>query len=197
MLPLSYVCIGAMDRVVVTSVFRLNSPRRFGFFLYSIFTVRGEKKRCFHLAFRTSSRSSACVYHDNCVIFKYFPDFLAFLLSAAQLHCPERYKSMLKWLDLSRNTLARIRPKLARLFYFTGNKKTLPSCPVAMEMRFNPLISIQGYSSSTSACKAPGKYKVPFFVDRMGPKFFEFTVNAHEASPGHHTQSQGYKENFQ
>ncbi|KAL9963975.1 hypothetical protein ACROYT_G027540 [Oculina patagonica] len=30
----------------------------------------------------------------------------------------------------------------------------------------------------------------------MGPKFFEFTVNAHEASPGHHLQSQGYQELF-
>ena len=65
-----------------------------------------------------------------------------------------------------------------------------------MAMRFNPLVSVQGYSQSTSTCKGPGKYKVPFFVDRMGPRFMEFTVNAHEASPGHHTQGQGYVENF-
>ena len=49
---------------------------------------------------------------------------------------------------------------------------------------------------STSTCKGPGKYKVPFFVDRMGPRFMEFTVNAHEASPGHHIEGQGYVENF-
>ncbi|XP_022779081.1 uncharacterized protein LOC111320683 isoform X1 [Stylophora pistillata] len=115
---------------------------------------------------------------------------------AAQNYCPERYKTMLKWLDLSRKTMSRILPKLTGLFYFTGNKTTVPTCPVAMEISFVPLQPVQSYSSSTSSCRTPGKYNVPFFVDRMGPKYFEFTVNALEASPGHHLQSQGYKENF-
>ena len=116
--------------------------------------------------------------------------------SAAQIYCPQRYKTMLKWLDLSRNTMSRLLPKLTGLFYFTGNKTTVPTCPVAMEMSFNPLQPVQSYSTSGSSCQSPSKYKVPFFVDRMGPKYFEFTVNAHEASPGHHLQSQGYVENF-
>lgn len=115
---------------------------------------------------------------------------------AAQIYCPQRYKTMLKWLDLSRNTMSRLLPKLTDLFYFTGNKTTVPTCPVAMEMSFNPLQPVQSYSTSGSSCQSPSKYKVPFFVDRMGPKYFEFTVNAHEASPGHHLQSQGYVENF-
>ena len=125
-----------------------------------------------------------------------YPYFLTLFLSAAQVYCPERYKAMMKWLDFSRNTLALIRPKLTRLVYYTGNKTTAPSCPASVAIRFNPLVSVQGYSGSTSSCQEPSRIKVPFFVDRMGPRFFEYTVSAHEASPGHHLQSQGYIENF-
>ena len=32
------------------------------------------------------------------------------------------------------------------------------------------------------------RYNVPFFLENMGPIFSEWTVNAHEARPGHHTQ---------
>ena len=125
-----------------------------------------------------------------------FIQFFALFLSDAQVYCPERYKTMLKWQDLARNTIARIRPKLTSLFYFTGNKTTVPTCPVSMAINFHPLFSVQSYRSGTSTCQGPGLYRLPFFVDRMGPKFLEVAVNAHEANPGHHTQMQGYFERF-
>ena len=120
----------------------------------------------------------------------------ALFLSDAQVYCPERYKTMMKWQDLARNTIARIRPKLTSLFYFTGNKTTVPTCPVSMAIRFQPLFSVQSYRTTTSSCKGPALYLLPFFVDRMGPKFLEVAVSAHEANPGHHTQLQGYSEHF-
>ena len=33
------------------------------------------------------------------------------------------------------------------------------------------------------------RYHIPFFLDNMGPIFSEWSVNAHEARPGHHTQA--------
>lgn len=32
------------------------------------------------------------------------------------------------------------------------------------------------------------RYNIPFFLDNMGPLYSEWSVNAHEARPGHHTQ---------
>lgn len=33
------------------------------------------------------------------------------------------------------------------------------------------------------------RYYIPFFLENMGPIFSEWSVNAHEARPGHHTQA--------
>ena len=79
-------------------------------------------------------------------------------------------------------------PKTVKMFYFTGNKHTTPNCPVEMRPNFNPSSGAQSYQRSTSTCSRTAKYNIPFFLDRPGPKYEEWSVNAHEARPGHHTQ---------
>jgi uncharacterized protein (DUF885 family) len=79
-------------------------------------------------------------------------------------------------------------PKTVNMFYFTGYKHTAPNCPVAMNPNLNPSSGAQSYQRSTSDCSRPSFYNIPFFLDRPGPKYEEWSVNAHEARPGHHTQ---------
>lgn len=79
-------------------------------------------------------------------------------------------------------------PKTVDMFYFNGYKHTAPNCPVEMRPNLNPSSGAQSYRRSTSDCGRPSYYNIPFFLDRPGPKFEEWSVNAHEARPGHHTQ---------
>ena len=81
-----------------------------------------------------------------------------------------------------------LEPKTVDMFYFTGNKQTTPSCPVDMRPNFNPSSGVQSYSRSTKTCSRKSYYRIPFFLDRPGPKYMEWGVNSHEARPGHHTQ---------
>ena len=79
-------------------------------------------------------------------------------------------------------------PKTIKMFHFTGKKHTTPNCPVEMKPNFNPGSGAQSYRRSTFDCSRTAKYNIPFFVSRPGPKYEEWSVNAHEARPGHHTQ---------
>ena len=81
-----------------------------------------------------------------------------------------------------------LEPKTIPLFYFTGDKATTPSCPVDLQPDMNPSSGAQSYSHSDVDCTRSAKYNIPFFLDNLGPKFQEWSVNAHEARPGHHTQ---------
>ena len=81
-----------------------------------------------------------------------------------------------------------LEPKTIPMFYFTGDKATTPTCPVDLQPNLNPSSGIQSYSRSDEDCTKSAKYNVPFFLENLGPRFMEWTVNAHEARPGHHTQ---------
>ncbi|EDO43630.1 predicted protein [Nematostella vectensis] len=116
---------------------------------------------------------------------------------AAAFYCPTRYAALKEWFKSSFSTLSMIQPRLLRMFHWmVGPRKTTPVCPVAMATSFEPSNGAQSYRSSGYTCRFPARYYLPFFLDRMGPKYSEWTVNAHEAMPGHHVQSQGYFENF-
>ena len=79
-------------------------------------------------------------------------------------------------------------PKTIDMFYFTGKKQTTPNCPVNLEPDLNPSHGAQSYRESNKECTISAVYHVPFFLDNAGPRFSEWSVNAHEARPGHHTQ---------
>lgn len=79
-------------------------------------------------------------------------------------------------------------PKTIPLFHFTGDKATTPICPIDMQPNLNPSSGAQSYQSAGAACTRSAKYNLPFFLENLGPRFSEWSVNAHEARPGHHTQ---------
>ena len=84
--------------------------------------------------------------------------------------------------------MAWLDPKTVSMFYFTGDKHTTPNCPVMLQPDFNPTSAAQSYLNADTKCTYNAKYYIPFFLKDMGPKFSEYSVNAHEARPGHHTQ---------
>ena len=79
-------------------------------------------------------------------------------------------------------------PKTIPLFHFNGNKATTPTCPVDLYPDLNPSSAAQSYYPSTPDCTRGAKYRIPFFLENLGPRYSEWSVNAHEARPGHHTQ---------
>ncbi len=81
-----------------------------------------------------------------------------------------------------------LEPKTIPMFHFTGNKATTPTCPIEMDLNLNPAVSYQSYEKSDAECTKSAKYKLPFFKTNFGPKYEEWSVNVHEARPGHHTQ---------
>ena len=87
-------------------------------------------------------------------------------------------------------------PKTVNLFYFAGNKHTTPNCPIEMQPDFNPSSASQSYETSNSECSSNSRFNVPFFLNNLGPIYSEFSVNAHEARPGHHTQVRLHQDSF-
>ena len=79
-------------------------------------------------------------------------------------------------------------PKTSQMFYFTGKNHTTPNCPLEMVADFNPSAGVPSYRSSDKACSRNAKYFIPFFLERPGPRYMQWSINAHEARPGHHTQ---------
>ena len=112
-------------------------------------------------------------------------------LTKARKYCPERYKSLLKWMSTCRETMSMLSPKLIPLFYHTGDKITFPNCPIEMLPSFNPSSGAQFFQSTGAACTKPARFGLPFFLENHGPRFSEWSVTAHESWPGHHTQIQG------
>ena len=84
-------------------------------------------------------------------------------------------------------------PKIVDMFYFAGEKHSTPNCPVELRPDLNPSSGIQSYDGSDSMCLKPSHYNIPFWLNRLGPKFSEWSINAHEARPGHHIQVNKYK----
>ena len=79
-------------------------------------------------------------------------------------------------------------PKTVDMFYFTGAKHTTPNCPIDLIPDLNPSSGAQSYEGSDKYCSRNALYNIPFFLENLGPRFSEWSVNAHESRPGHHTQ---------
>lgn len=84
--------------------------------------------------------------------------------------------------------MATLYPKTINLFHFTGPYQSTPNCPVELVPNFNPSSAAPTFQESDPQCSRPSIYSIPFFLQRPGPKNEEWTINAHEASPGHYTQ---------
>ena len=80
--------------------------------------------------------------------------------------------------------------KIGNLFHNdAGNpKRTSPSCGVQLKPDFNPSSAAASYVNSDKSCSKPATYFLPFFMNKPGPFYEEWTTNAHEARPGHHYQ---------
>lgn len=116
--------------------------------------------------------------------------------ATAEINCPTRWKAMMKWFEFAQMTMSIHDPNTVDFFYFTGDRHSTPNCPVKLQIDFNPSQGAQSYDSSDGNCTFPCRYNIPFFLENLGPKFSEYSVNAHEARPGHHTQVQGLNEHF-
>ena len=79
-------------------------------------------------------------------------------------------------------------PKIVDMFHFAGEKHSTPNCPIELRPNLNPSSGVQSYSRSDPMCLKPAHYYIPFFLSKLGPKFSEWTIGAHEAQPGHHLQ---------
>ena len=84
--------------------------------------------------------------------------------------------------------LGSLEPKTIHMFHFTGKQKSTPNCPVELVASFNPGTGSQSYSSSGEDCTRSSKYRLPFFLKDLGPRYSALSVAAHETRPGHHTQ---------
>ncbi|KAK3737262.1 hypothetical protein QZH41_019871 [Actinostola sp. cb2023] len=118
-------------------------------------------------------------------------------LKGAEKYCPRRWEALQKWFKEARQAMSMLDPKIVNMFYFTGEKDTAPNCPIDLEPDLNPSSGIQTYTDSTQSCTKPASYNLPFFLKDLGPRYSEWSINAHEARPGHHVQIQGNIENFQ
>ena len=81
-----------------------------------------------------------------------------------------------------------IGPVVEPLFYRSGPKKTVPDCTVEVSAWFEPYASYHAYGPGSEDCIYKGRQVLPFFMDRFGPKWTEFTTTAHEQLPGHHLE---------
>lgn len=115
---------------------------------------------------------------------------------AAKKYCPKRWAALQEWFKEARMVMSMLYPKIVDMFHFSGDKHSTPNCPVTLVPDLNPSSGIQSYDGSDSMCLKPSRYNIPFFLERLGPKFSEWSINAHEARPGHHIQIQGVREHF-
>jgi uncharacterized protein (DUF885 family) len=69
-----------------------------------------------------------------------------------------------------------------------NEKQILPKCKVEVHFDFSPANPYHSYSEGDKACTHLAEISIPFFLDRLGPKYEEMTVMAHESYPGHHLE---------
>lgn len=99
-----------------------------------------------------------------------------------------KIQTLKPWLNFSLEILSLLEPKTIDMFHFTGKKRTTPSCPINVVPNFNPKTGSQSYVGAGKSCSSSCSYRLPFFMDNLGPKYNAFSVAGHEGRPGHHTQ---------
>ena len=84
--------------------------------------------------------------------------------------------------------MQKINKELPKFFYYSGARKSVPSCPIKLVPDFNPSAGVPSYIEGDDDCTILGQYFIPFFNEKSGPKYEDVTTNGHEARPGHHLQ---------
>lgn len=116
-------------------------------------------------------------------------------VEGAKKYCPTRWRALQNWFDEAQMAFSLLDTKTIKMFHFSGAKHTTPNCPIQLYPDFNPSGGAN-YEEAGAQCKKNARYNVPFFSARPGPKYEEWSTNAHEGRPGHHTQVQGLEEHF-
>ena len=93
-------------------------------------------------------------------------------------------------------TMSMIHPQLTYFFYLTGEKNSVPNCPIAIERIYNPSSGAVYFKPSDENCTFPTYFGLPFFLENYGPRYQDWSVIGHESRPGHHFQYQGNFEVF-
>ena len=88
-------------------------------------------------------------------------------------------------------TMSMIHPQLTYSFYLTGEKNSVPNCPIAIERIYNPSSGAVYFKPSDENCTFPTYFGLPFFLENYGPRYQDWSVIGHESRPGHHFQYQG------
>ena len=83
-----------------------------------------------------------------------------------------------------------IEPKLHKVLHFTGEFASTPSCPLKVVYNYNPSKGSNQYRHITN-CTEPASLRLPFFLEKYGPKYWDWSLNGHETRPGHHINVQG------
>ena len=84
-----------------------------------------------------------------------------------------------------------IHPQLNDFFYFTGEKVSVPNCPIIIKPHFDPSLGSIMSEASDAKCSQPTVFALPFFLERYGPRYQEWSIAGHVARPGHNFQTQG------
>ena len=84
-----------------------------------------------------------------------------------------------------------IHSKLTSVFHFTGPMTSSPNCPIKITPHYNPSNGAMYFQQSDASCSVPAEFGLPFFLEKYGPMFQEWSVVGHEGRPGHHFQYQG------
>lgn len=114
---------------------------------------------------------------------------------SAKKYCPVRWRSMQKWKNYFDRVLAMIHPQLNNYFYFTGDKVSVPNCPVITKPHFAPALPLI-LTQSDSKCSEPAALNLPFFAKRYGPRYEEWSSIGRHVRPGYYFQIQGSVESF-
>lgn len=116
-------------------------------------------------------------------------------VEGAKKYCPTRWRALQNWFDEAHMALGLLDPKTINMFHFNGAKHTTPNCPIQLSPDFNPSGGAN-YNRAGKDCKKNARYNIPFFTSEPANRYEEWSINAHEGRPGHHTQVQGLEEHF-
>ena len=150
----------------------------------------------FRVSFQLPYLTSRAISSVILLLLKISKTKLIFFYTGAEKFCPQRYSTMMRWIEIARGTLTLIKTKILKLFHFTGEKRSIPTCPAEPDVNFSPSLGVAVHTPSPSNCRFTARYKLPFFVDKMGSEFMEWTTAVHESVPGHHLQDASYREIF-
>ncbi|KAJ7372442.1 hypothetical protein OS493_018947 [Desmophyllum pertusum] len=79
-------------------------------------------------------------------------------------------------------------PKTIDMFHFSGAKHTTPNCPIEMALDFNPSGGASYWGGFKHCQRQRPSIMYLSLRTRPGTKYEEWSTNAHEGRPGHHTQ---------